>query len=845
VERLEDRTTPSVNLATAFAGESLNDTTCGCEPPDTIAAAGPSQVVEAVNTALRFYDKSGNILKTQEFATFFASLNPESLSDPLVFFDPAIGNGAGNPAGRFVVGILDFNQGANHSNLDIAVSNDANPLDGFTEMHKIDMTEGASWFADYPRFGYNADAIVVAFNQFAQSGFGNFDHVRLLQIDLSTVTDANNSTFASYQENTGNSSDFTLVPAIMHDAASGGPMYLVEGTNLGGGANTVNVVQMTSELSSHPTLAYTSIPVTSYNAPPGAIQQGGGSINTNDSRMLQVAWRGDRLLATHAIGVGSDAHARWYEFNTNSGGAPTLTQQGDVNQGAGVSTFFPAIDIASNGDVGITFMESSASEYMSMYVTGRTNADAAGTMETPVLVAAGQANYTGGRAGDFSGLSVDPANTTQFWAANEYKPISAFWGTYLGNFSLSVPAGPSVASSTPSGAYGASSVSSISFTFNAAMDTSSFSVADDVDSFTGPGSVDLKGQITGYSWSADAKTLTVNFNSQTASGAYSMAIGPNILRASDEAPMDQNGNGASGEIPGDEYTDSFTLSTSRVLEDFESGNLKAYSIYPGRTKTAYVNGQSRHDGNFGLYDYNGNDWIDRTDANATIKQGDSVSVWSQLHTKADGRAYFGFGWTNNKTLAAVEAPNTGQLLIQYFDGTNYNTLAAVNQTYSVNHWYKLEVDWSTSGGVTVRLFDSDGKTQLNSVNVASTGTNITSGGFGFRALGSNKYWDTVTLMPGAGNSTQAKGNTPSLTPDPVEADFTRDGVGAGPYHPVRTKADIEKPGDEDDGKTMNTPSTGVSSSKTTRLLDGAAGSRIQDVDAFFAVLADTRAKQPS
>jgi hypothetical protein len=83
-----------------------------------------------------------------------------------------------------------------------------------------------------------------------------------------------------------------------------------------------------------------------------------------------------------------------------------------------------------------------AGQYMSVYVTGRTSADAAGTMETPVLVQAGAGNYhdfTGsGRAGDLSGISVDPLTGTSFWAANEYATGAPTnnWGTMISQFSL-------------------------------------------------------------------------------------------------------------------------------------------------------------------------------------------------------------------------------------------------------------------------------------------------------------------------------------------------------------------------------------------------------------------------
>src|SRR5205823_8665260 len=79
--------------------------------------------------------------------------------------------------------------------------------------------------------------------------------------------------------------------------------------------------------------------------------------------------------------------------------------------------------------------------------TGRQAAEAAGTMETPVMVPAGtgQTNYkdftTDGRAGDLSGINVDPVDGS-FWAANEFanSEATANWGTAIANFTISTPA---------------------------------------------------------------------------------------------------------------------------------------------------------------------------------------------------------------------------------------------------------------------------------------------------------------------------------------------------------------------------------------------------------------------
>ena len=174
-------------------------------------------------------------------------------------------------------------------------------------------------------------------------------------------------------------------------------------------------------------------------------------IATNDGRILNADWRNNRLVATHNIGLATDSvsHVRWYEFAT-AGFLPTLTQSGTLDPGTDTSTYFPSIAIAPNGDIGMTYMQSSATEYISMYVTGQKQGAIPGTTQRPILIKAGEAtNQDSGewpyRAGDFSGIGVDP-DTGTFWAGNEYATsnlpgsIGGTWGTWIAQFSFEAPA---------------------------------------------------------------------------------------------------------------------------------------------------------------------------------------------------------------------------------------------------------------------------------------------------------------------------------------------------------------------------------------------------------------------
>src|SRR5205814_4687416 len=121
------------------------------------------------------------------------------------------------------------------------------------------------------------------------------------------------------------------------------------------------------------------------------------------------------------------------------------------------------------------------------------------------------------------------------------------------------PVDPAVTNQTPpANRTKVAPVGSMSFTFFEAIDPASFSLSDDV-SFIGPGSTNLNGSLTSFSFNADHTVLTINFTPTSAFGTYTMTLGPNILAADDGHAMDQNLNGTPGEA-GDKYTGTFIYS---------------------------------------------------------------------------------------------------------------------------------------------------------------------------------------------------------------------------------------------------------------------------------------------
>jgi hypothetical protein len=457
LEQLEGRILLKLSVLADISGLSNVDNVIRTEPPDTEVAAGPTDILEVVNTHFAGFDKgSGRTVFSQDLKEFFGRPELAQLFDPVVTYY--------EPDSRFIVAALETDETNSKSFLDIAVSDtssprNADPRKDFTALARIDVTEtaadGKKLWGDFTRMGWNADAIVISMNMYKfpagelNGNFGAYDHVQLVALDKTTILNGATSTFRRFAGDVpGGNAHSTLVPAIMHDAVQGGPIWYIGNSSLQAktGGSTVELIREANPLSTTTTFSLFSLSVAPYATPPGATQPDGKVIDTGDARIRSAASREVNgvlhLVASQNVGSGSVTHARWYDF-AMGGTKPQLLQSGDVvHPGPNASTYFPALEIASNGDLGMTFLVSSSNEFMAMYLTGRTRADAPGTMQVLLQDYKGSKNYVGKnsrrRAGDYSGIAVDPDAPRTFWAANEYATtgLTPNWATGISQFTL-------------------------------------------------------------------------------------------------------------------------------------------------------------------------------------------------------------------------------------------------------------------------------------------------------------------------------------------------------------------------------------------------------------------------
>jgi len=442
-------------------------------PPDPIAAAGPSHIVSVVNSSIEWYNKSGVLQQSLSLEDdFFSVLSPQSRPfDPKVIYDQY--------ADRFFVVALEQEDsgGSRVSRILVAVSDDENP-NGTWYMGWINSNLNIGIFgawADYPGLAIDEEAVYITANMF-QFIFGGFAGSRLWILEKGDGSggfyDGGSSSLTLHDPSTAAelpSQAITLQPAHVFGPGGvpgGGGTFLVNSGWVLGSFDYISVISVGDPLGS-PSFSNQFIPlgdITSSYSLPDAPQAGTVvAIETNDGRVLHAVWRSNSLWAVNTVNPSADpdlgeATAHWYEIDTSTLNALTLTQQGNIGGediAPGTHTFFPAIAVDANGNVGIGFAASAPDIFPGAYYTGRKWSDPDGSVQPAQTLAAGADYYirtfggTRNRWGDYSGMSVDPADDRTFWVYNEYALTRGTvtdgedgrWGTRFGSFIFSLCAG--------------------------------------------------------------------------------------------------------------------------------------------------------------------------------------------------------------------------------------------------------------------------------------------------------------------------------------------------------------------------------------------------------------------
>jgi hypothetical protein len=395
-----------VQLLQSLDGIDFLGSHCGCLPPDTNAAVGNDYIVETVNVQIRVFDKNtGLVLLDQDLRTFFGAA---SGGDPYVVYD--------DHERRWYVSA--FN--STDRGLFLAVSNDSNPLDGFQVYELANLG-----LPDYQKLGYNQDAIFISYNNF---GPGGGAAATIISIDKAAIYFGTLTYYVSVPKFQFRA----MPPAQMHGDERGGVEWFVSTDGSEAGGNTIRVTKMTNYLSDTPEFTYTSLPVTEYRSATRADQPGGTITTFPNTTTTQVHYRNGYLVTAMASATAADGFVYpkglFFRINVRRD-MPRLVRQGVIDPGQGVAVQMLSADQDKEGTLGFTWMESSSTEYLSMWI---------GTRRAAQPSAPGLGFfYVSFRIGDYSTIVLDPSDDLTFWSANEYAGADAqtdIWRTHINSF---------------------------------------------------------------------------------------------------------------------------------------------------------------------------------------------------------------------------------------------------------------------------------------------------------------------------------------------------------------------------------------------------------------------------
>ncbi|HEV7473108.1 MAG TPA: hypothetical protein VGN90_03600, partial [Pyrinomonadaceae bacterium] len=433
-------------------------------PPDNNGSVGNDQYVETVNTRYQVWTLNRgtstvtSLLGPSSINTLWAGFGgacqTQNAGDPVVLFDKV--------ANRWL--ISQFTSSASGGNYFqcVAISTTANAAGTY---FRYAFVVPSSRFGDYPHYGVWSDAYYVMAHGFTSASGGSYvgalfaamDRTKMLAGDSSATWQVIiDSTEGGHMpaDLDGFAPPPTGAPGIFASLHSGGMYIYRMKVDFATPANTVRTLQAV-------------VPVAPSSAACGGAgclpQPGSGVVldSLADRLMFRLAYRNfidhESLVVTHSVDPGITgvvSGVRWYDFRLSGQpdaicpSYPCTYQQGTVADVAnGRSRWMPSIgmDGAENILVGYsTTGKTNLTENHTIRYTGRAKGDPLGTMTAPeTTIATGIRNSSGTRWGDYSSMSVDPADDCTFWYVNQFYTTtgSATWKTQIASSRFPAGAG--------------------------------------------------------------------------------------------------------------------------------------------------------------------------------------------------------------------------------------------------------------------------------------------------------------------------------------------------------------------------------------------------------------------
>jgi hypothetical protein len=459
-----------------FDGMNSVQSGCGCLPPDSDGDVGPNHYVNAVNTSIKIFDKSGNPLNGTNGTTFNSFFLPlgattpcgasQNRGDPFVFYD--------HLADRWVVSDFAFPSFPGVSFYQcIGVSQTGDPVAGGWFLYAVQVDPANPTFlGDYPKFALWPDAYYLTVNLFSSPT--TFNGVRVYALDRASMITGGPTNAIGFTLTAADvGASYSFVAASFRAGApppAGRQEFVLAVDSPASGGVTLTQVHARLFHVDFAVPANSTFGVGPNHLPNAEITVNGfvdAFTNTTSQLVPQPATTahldtlGDKIMTPLAYQNRSGTESlwasqtvilnypagptavRWYQFDVTGGTFPAtpVQQQSWDNGGDGLWRWMPSIAVDANGNVAIGYSTSSTAVEPSIRYAGRLAGDPLNNLaqgEAIMTPGGGHQTFSNGRWGDYSMLTIDPSDNLSFWHVNEYyvTTSTAGWATRIGKFAF-------------------------------------------------------------------------------------------------------------------------------------------------------------------------------------------------------------------------------------------------------------------------------------------------------------------------------------------------------------------------------------------------------------------------
>jgi len=426
------------SLEENFDGISTNEAG-GFTPPDPTGAVGPNHYVNAVNAAVKIFDKAGNTLAgPTPLGTFLGSGN--NSGDPIVMYD--------HLADRYFVSQF----GAAANSLVLGVSDSPDPTGAYNVYQFV-----FDSFPDYPHYSIWPDGYYLTANK------GGAETVYVLERDVILNGGTNPQIVGFSLPGIVNNPNTVFSPEPANLLGTSYPVdlpgYIVYLQDDGWSTTIANDHLKIWEIDIDWTVPGNSVISNPIEVPLGAFDSVFAPFGTGDVAQPGTSQKIDmiggvisyaanyRSFGTHNSWVitfnvdvdGNDTSGvRWIELRNNASSNWTVYQEGTYAPADGNSRFMGSAAIDLQGNIGLGFNIAGSTLPVGIAYTGRYSTDPLGQMtvaETTIVNGSGTQTFSN-RFGDYSHLTMDP-NGFDFWHTAEYFTANNVWQSRVASFSLS------------------------------------------------------------------------------------------------------------------------------------------------------------------------------------------------------------------------------------------------------------------------------------------------------------------------------------------------------------------------------------------------------------------------